>query len=117
MNLKKNLLILLFSAALPSFAQDHLATIDVKTSTVCDMCEKTIETELIYEKGVRHVDVYLEEAIVQVQYDDRKTDPVAIRTALSKLGYDADGVKADEKAWQKLPDCCKKEGCGKSVKP
>ncbi len=115
MYLKKNLVILLSAAALPALAQDRTSTLDVKTSTVCDMCEKTIETELIYEKGVKSVDVDLTASLVHVTYDNRKTDPERVRTAITKLGYDADDMKADEKAWQKLPECCKKEGCGKAI--
>ena len=103
-------------AATPAFAQDKYATIDVKTSTICDMCEKTIEGELIYEKGVKKVDVDLEKAIVRVDYDSAKTDAVKIRTAISKLGYMADDIPADEAAWNKLPACCKNEGCGKAPK-
>ncbi|MEO8067772.1 MAG: heavy-metal-associated domain-containing protein [Flavobacteriales bacterium] len=94
-------------------AQKDIAQLDVKTSTVCDMCEKTIETELIYEKGIQKVDVHLDDAVVHVEYDTRKTTPEKIRTAISKLGYMADGIAADEAAWNKLPACCKKEGCGK----
>jgi copper chaperone CopZ len=90
-----------------------VASIDVKSTTICDMCEKTIETELIYEKGVKKVEVDLEKAIVHVEYDAKKTSPAAIRTAITKLGYQADDLPADEAAWKKLPACCKNEGCGK----
>lgn len=109
-------MMLLALATTPAFAQDKNAVMVVKTSTVCDMCEKTIEGELIYEKGVKKVDVDLEKAVVLVEYDSMKTEASRIRTAISKLGYMADDVPADEAAWNKLPDCCKKEGCGKPAK-
>lgn len=89
------------------------ANIDIITSTVCDMCEKTIETELIYTKGVKSVDVDLATSTIHVKYDPRKTGPETIRTAVTKLGYSADGQPGDEAAFKKLPDCCQKEGCGK----
>ncbi len=112
----KHLLTALFVAAmLPATAQDHFAQLDVKTSTICDMCKKTIEAELIYEKGIKKVEVHLEDHMVHVRYDDRKTEPATIRKAIAAIGYDADEVKADEKAWEKLPACCKAEGCGKST--
>lgn len=94
-------------------AQKDIATVEIKSSTICDMCEKTIETELIYEKGVKKVDVHLEDAIVHVEYDAKKTSPEKIRLAISKLGYSADDVPGDEAAYRKLPACCQKEGCGK----
>jgi copper chaperone CopZ len=113
----KNLLFsLMLLAAGPAFAQDHVAKLEIMTTSVCDMCEKTIETELIYEKGMKKVDLDLATGIIHVEYDDRKTTPDAIRTAVTKLGYGADGLPADEAAWSKLPDCCKKEGCGKPAK-
>ena len=94
-------------------AQKNIDTLDVKSTAICDMCVKTIESELIYEKGVQKVEVRLDDAVVHVQYDTRKTTPGKIRTAISKLGYMADSIPADEAAWNKLPTCCKKEGCGK----
>ena len=42
------------------------AASDVYKRQVCDMCEKTIETELIYEKGVRSVEVDLAANIIHV---------------------------------------------------
>ena len=45
-----------------------------------------------------------------MEYDPRKTDPEAIRTAVTKLGYSADDLPGDEEAFKKLPDCCQKEG-------
>ena len=36
-----------------------------------------------------------------------KTSPEEIKEAISKLGYDADEVKADSAAYNKLPSCCK----------
>lgn len=95
-----------------------LAHLDIHTSTVCDMCEKTIEENLIYEKGVKKVDVDLAKSEIHVEYDPKKNSPEALRVAVSKLGYMADEIPGDEAAFKKLPLCCQKEGCGKpAVKP
>lgn len=85
----------------------------IQSSTVCDMCVETIQSNLIYEKGVKKVTVDLATSTVYVEYDPRKNDPAALRTALINLGYAADGVPGDPKAFAKLPACCQKEGCGK----
>jgi len=90
-----------------------LAHLDIHTSTVCDMCEKTIEENLIYERGVKSVSVDLATSAIHVEYDARKTDASAIRTAVTKLGYAADDLPGDEAAFKELPACCQKEGCGK----
>lgn len=94
-------------------AQKGLDHLDIKSSTVCDMCKETIEKELIYEKGVKKVNVDLTTSTVHVEYDAKKNTPEKLRGALIKLGYAADGVPGDEKAFAKLPACCQKEGCGK----
>lgn len=94
-------------------AQKKSAELDIVSSTVCDMCKETIEKELIYEKGVKKVNVDLTTSTVHVEYDAKKNTPEKLRGALIKLGYAADGVPGDEKAFAKLPACCQKEGCGK----
>lgn len=87
-------------------------TVTIKSSTVCGMCETTIESNLIYEKGVQKVEVDLAASTVMVTFDPRKTDAATLRTALTKLGYAADEQPADPKAFAKLPGCCQKSGCG-----
>ena len=89
------------------------ATIAIQSTGICDMCEKTIETELVYTKGVRKGDGAHRPAAVSVTYDPRKTDADKLRAALTKLGYSADGTPGDAAAFAKLPQCCQNEGCGK----
>jgi periplasmic mercuric ion binding protein len=94
------------------YAQNPKKKIDevkIKTSAVCGMCKDKIEKNLIFEKGVKDVSLDLKTKIVTVEYRTNKTDPDKIRTAISKLGYDADQVPADPKAYEKLPGCCKKD--------
>ena len=88
---------------------DKSAELNIRSSVVCAMCKERVEAELIFEKGVKEVTVDLEKKEVKVQYIAKKTTPEQIRTALSKIGYDADDVEADPKAYKKLPACCKKD--------
>jgi len=104
------LALLLATAANAQRTTDYL---DIKSSTVCDMCKETIEKEMIYEKGVKSVSVDLAASSVRIEYDARKNSPEKLRAALIKLGYAADGTPGDAKAFAKLPACCQKEGCGK----
>ncbi|HRY33215.1 MAG TPA: heavy metal-associated domain-containing protein [Bacteroidales bacterium] len=87
----------------------NTAEISVKTSAVCGMCKERIEKGLAFEKGVKEASLDLKTKMVTVTYKVRKTDPDKIRKAISRLGYDADDVPADEKAYGKLPACCKKD--------
>ena len=54
--------------------------------------------------------VTLDEAAmtIKVVYNTKKTDLATIKTAISKLGYDADDIKADTIAYEGLDGCCKK---------
>ncbi|HRH38431.1 MAG TPA: heavy metal-associated domain-containing protein [Flavobacteriales bacterium] len=105
-----SLLLALVSSAQQGKHIDHLAIV---SSTVCDMCKQTIEGNLIYEKGVKKVEVDLATSTVHVDYDAKKNTPEGLRAALIKLGYAADGTPGDARAFSDLPACCQKEGCGK----
>ncbi len=96
-----------------SVAQDKKASkyevIKIKTSSKCGMCKDAIEKAMAYTKGVKSSDLDLKSQIITVTYNPKKTTAKKIRTAISKSGYDADDVKAEEKAYKKLPACCKKD--------
>lgn len=79
--------------------------IKIKTSTECDMCKARVQKALSFEKGIKDIDVNYEKKEITVVYNPKKTTPEKIRTAISKAGYDADDVKADPKAYEKLPNC------------
>jgi mercuric ion binding protein len=46
--------------------------------------------------------------VLTVTYKADKTSPAALRSAVQKTGYDADELTADARAYNRLPDCCKK---------
>jgi mercuric ion binding protein len=111
----KNLLItLLMLVSCSAYAESGTGpdTLAIHTNAVCDMCVKTIESELIYEKGVKGVKVDLEHNVILVAIDAKKTDLDKVRGAIVKLGYAADDQLPDMAAREKLPACCRKEGCG-----
>lgn len=85
-------------------------TLVVKASIVCSTCKKTLEEGLRFEKGIKQAIVNVSEKTVTVIYNDDKTNPDSIRKAISKLGYDADSIPADKSAYEKLENCCKKDG-------
>jgi periplasmic mercuric ion binding protein len=89
-------------------AKKNYEEVQIQTSAVCGMCKERIETNIAYEKGVKKVELNNDTKIVTIGFDPRKNNPDQLRTALSKLGYDADNVKADPTAYEKLPSCCKK---------
>lgn len=115
-NLLKTGAFLLLLVAGRTYAQNadnsKFASVDIHSNAVCDMCQTTIQTEMLYVKGVQAVKVDLEANTIHVDYKANKTDPDKLRQAISKLGYMADSVMPDPEARKALPDCCQKEGCG-----
>jgi periplasmic mercuric ion binding protein len=97
-------LLVVFAATV---AQAKTDSATIKTTIQCSSCEKRIMKNLPFEKGVKDVKVDVDRQTVWVEYNAAKTDLKKIKEAIAKLGYDADDVKRDGKAYEKLPACCK----------
>ena len=82
--------------------------VQFKTSAVCDMCKARLEKSLAYEKGVQAAHLDVPSKVLTVTYNPAKTAPTALQTAVQKTGYDADQLTADARAYDRLPECCKK---------
>lgn len=83
-------------------------TVIIQTSAQCEQCKTRIEKALAFERGVISSNLDLETKAVTIEYKKGKTTLDALRKAIAAVGYDADEVKADEKAYASLPGCCKK---------
>jgi copper chaperone CopZ len=112
--MKKAVLSFIFSLFLLGGAMaNNPGEITVKSSVVCEMCKETIEEGLAYEKGIKRVQVDVEANTIYVKYNDKKLNEQEIKDMISKLGYAADDVKPDKKAYDSLHACCQKPGaCG-----
>lgn len=106
MKIIKIAILFLFMLSKLAFSQND--TIRIQTSAECEMCKKTLEHDLSFEKGVKKSNLDLDTKIVTVVFNHEKTNAEQIRKAIAKSGYDADSVVADLKAYNRLPDCCKK---------
>lgn len=83
-------------------------TTEISLPTVqCNMCRKTIEKALNKTKGIISSEVDIENKKAIVTYDDSKIDIAKIEKVITSAGYDANERKANAKAYEKLPDCCK----------
>lgn len=105
-------LLLSFFAATTISAQEDApkgknVIVKIKTSGECEMCKESIEKEVNLMKGVKSAVLDTATKILTVEYNPKKTSPEKIRTVISNLGYDADDVKANNRARRQLPDCCK----------
>ncbi len=109
-------IILLMFVSLTAFGQKNknIKTAVIKTQIYCDHC-KQCETcgdkfnkELYNQAGIKNVEIDSKANTITVIYDTRKIDIDKIRLHISKLGYDADNIKADPEGLAKLDGCCKK---------
>lgn len=101
-------LLVLFSMTAFAQSSKKYGEVEVKTSAICKMCKERIERDLSLTKGVKSADLNLDNKVVTVRYMNSKTSADAIRDAITKIGYDADSLTADQKAHDRLPDCCQK---------
>ncbi|WP_317899401.1 heavy-metal-associated domain-containing protein [Aurantibacillus circumpalustris] len=108
------ILTLLFVGSVVAQKTKPVKTAVIKTTIYCDHCKicescgGSILKELYNEKGIKNTSVDSKANIITVTYDERKITLEQVRTKISKLGFDADEVKADPEAVAKLDDCCKK---------
>ena len=84
-------------------------TVTIQTNGVCQKCADKFKENVPYFKGVKSYTYDQKTAKLTITYDTKKTNPEQLRTEISKLGYNADNVKADAAARAKLPACCRAE--------
>lgn len=85
-------------------------TLNIKTSAQCSTCKATLERGMRSVKGVIGVELDIDSKVLGLTYDAKKTNPDKLRKAVTRIGYDADSILADPRAYKQLPDCCKKGG-------
>lgn len=88
----------------------QVESVVINTSAQCGMCQSKIEGALKKVGGVKAAALDMKTKAVTVKYDAAQTSPDALRTAIAALGYDADSVAGDAKAYKALPKCCQKGG-------
>ena len=82
-----------------------LTTITIKVNGVCDMCKHRIQNALKLD-GIISASWNVDTKILSVTYNAKKINPDKIQEAITAVGHDTDKLKADDMAYQKLPDCC-----------
>lgn len=96
-----------------SFAQKSTERAVIKTTLHCDHCQECetcgqlFKTEMLKSKGLKMYELDDEAMTFTVYYNTKKTNLQAIKEGISMLGYDADDVKANPEAYDKLDGCCK----------
>ena len=111
--MKKILTLLAMIVAIQVSAQEEPVKVaggnqvKIQTSAICGMCKETLEYDLAFEKGVKEAILNLDDKVMTIVYNPKKTDLEKLRTRITKVGYNADDLKRDPEAYEKLPLCCK----------
>lgn len=103
----RTFIILLFSII--TICAKAQSTTKTETFTVkgnCDDCQKRIENAADI-KGVKLCSWNSDTKIATVTFNADKTSLLKIQEAIAQAGYDAGNVKGNDKAYSKLPNCCK----------
>lgn len=109
-NIFSVLVVLLLSVFSLAFRAEPPSQVKIKTSAICEMCKERIEKQLAFTKGVTESNLDLKDKVVTITYNPKKTDIAKLKKAINDAGYDADETVANEKSYDKLPSCCKKDG-------
>ena len=73
----------------------------------CSMCKTTIEKAANSVKGVASAIWDIDKKKIDVSFDDKKTNEMAIHEAIAASGYDTEKINGNLSAYNKLPKCCK----------
>lgn len=99
------LVLVLFSAM--AFAQEKNKKLTMEVDGICDMCKVRIEKAALGVKGVKYAMWDIPSHELSLIFDERKTDPMKIKTALVTVGHDTKELKATEEAYASVHPCCK----------
>ena len=89
------------------FAQEKNKKITMQVDGKCEMCKARIEKAALGEKGVKYASWDVPSHQLSLIFDERKTDPMKIKTALVNVGHDTKELKATEEAYNKVHPCCR----------
>ena len=72
----------------------------------CDMCKDRIESAAKSVNGVINAEWSAEKQMVQILFDQQKTNADVVQKAIAVSGHDTEKFKADDDVYSKLPECC-----------
>jgi len=90
-----------------TFAQEKNKKLSMEVDGKCEMCKVRIEKAALGEKGVKYALWDVSSHELSLIFDERKTDPMKIKTALVAVGHDTNELKASEEAYEAVHPCCK----------
>jgi len=90
-----------------TFAQEKNKKLTIEVDGVCEMCKERIEKAALGVKGVKYALWDIPSHQLSLILDQRKTDPMKVKTALVAVGHDTKELKATDEAYNSVHPCCK----------
>ena len=90
-----------------TFGQEKNKKLTMEVDGKCDMCKTRIEKAALNVKGVKYALWDIPSHQLSLVIDERKTDPMKVKTALVTVGHDTKELKATEEAYNTVHPCCK----------
>ena len=114
-NILKSIILFIFVTldSNTTFAQKTNQKAVIKTTLNCDHCKECetcglkFKTEMLKIKGLKMYELDDKVMTFTVYYNAKKTNLQTIKNSISKIGYDADEVKATAEGIASLDGCCK----------
>jgi periplasmic mercuric ion binding protein len=93
------------------FDVQQLKAQEMKTATFkvygsCDECKDRIETAANSVAGVNKAFWSDDTKMIEIKFDQSKTNVDTIQKAIAKVGHDTEKFRADDKTYEALPMCC-----------
>lgn len=82
----------------------------INTSAECEECKIKIEKAVNRLDGVKNSNLEVKTKILTVKFENKEIDVQKIKSIVNREGYDADNTKANPRAYNRLPECCKVNG-------
>ncbi len=73
----------------------------------CKECSRALEKTIIKLNGIQSVELIRKSKTLKIVYDPAYISESDIHLKIVEQGYDTELVKATDKAYNKLPDCCR----------
>ncbi len=106
--MKKSIIVVVaFLITAVTFAQDKNKKLTMEVDGKCEMCKMRIEKAALGVKGVKFAQWDVASHELSLIFDERRTDPMKVKTAIVNVGHDTKELKASGEAYDSVHACCK----------
>lgn len=99
--------VVLVLLAAVTYGQEKNKKMTMEVNGKCGMCKERIEKAALNVKGVKFASWDIPSHQLSLIIDERKTDPMKVKTAIVGVGHDTKELKATEEVYAGIHPCCK----------